>query len=339
MPSMEDIDRGFRAEFNLMLSMGFFIILLYSIFSKSLFNNLTYKSVNLLTLFLVLLLPLISYFANHKILNLSFIQFAFFLAYIFSEVRPKFNIKITDSLIFFYVLINLIASYFYLSSDMLIPLPVEAFDSFRGIAFDRVELSYYLSIFFSWSLFFKRYFLCILIFYLVILTESRSGILCLFLITFLRASYNYKLLIIVFLINIIPIALIFSQRSPETILDLSQRFDLIKVSFLYLSETMKLIFFGDGNLYTSINSWVPHNNFLQVLLNFGLFGMVSFLLFILFLLTKLTKSNFSIFIIFIIFGLSHQDLDIFTFTLKNITWISFFLVMQNMTITDGRIAK
>jgi hypothetical protein len=324
---------SFRAGFNLYLTLFFSSILSLFLVYEILGNRLSYSLSKLILLFTIILLSFSSYVISGKTVNLAFLQFCILLCIIFSNLRFSFEKKIVDRVINCFVLINILAAAIYLTASTLIVMPVAVFDSFRGFAFDRVELSFILSCFLCWSLYHKNYTVSMAIAFLIVLTESRSGILSLLTISLLYLPTRFRLIFGGLMCLIAPILIGLSSRS-EALFGISQRVDLVLASINMGTVDLKSIVFGAGGLYTSVNSWVPHNNIFQAFLNFGLVGVFSHLLFLLFLLTKLSRGNIAIFSVFVIFGISHQDLEIFSFTIKNIIWIGFFMAMSGLAYEE-----
>ena len=325
----EFVNYSFRADFNLYLTLLFSSILLLFLAYQLLFNRLTYYFSHLILLFSIVFFSITSYVINGRGVNLAYVQFLILLCIIFSNINFHFDKKIVNRVINYFVVINVLAAAHYLLALKLIVIPVAVFDSFRGLAFDRVELSLILSCFLCWSLYHKNYIVSAAICFLIVLSESRSGILCVLIISLLHFPARFRLSLVVLICLVVPILLGLSSRS-EALFMISQRVDLVLIGLKAGAVDLKSIIFGAGGLYTSVGSSTPHNNLIQTFLNFGLSGILSYLLFLIFILKKLSRDNLAILSVFLIFGLSHQDLEVFSFTVKNITWLGFFMAMSGL---------
>jgi len=325
----EIVNYSFRVDSNLYLTLLFSSILLLFLSYQLLFNRLAYSFSSLTLLFFVIFFPLTSYFINGRGVNLAFVQFCILLCIIFSNLNFYFDKKIVNKVINYFVVINVLTAANYLFALKLLVIPLAVFGSFRGLAFDRVELSLILSCFLCWSLYHKNYVVSSAIVFLIFLSESRSGALCVLIISLLHFPVRLRLPVVVLMAVMVLLLLPLSSRYENLFL-IAQRVDLLLIALKSGTLDLKSFIFGAGGLYTSVSSSVPHNNLLQTFLNFGLAGILSYLLFLLFILKKLSWDNITVFSVFLIFGLSHQDLELFSFTVKNITWLSFFIAMSGL---------
>ena len=321
-------DYSFRATANLALTELFFYLVLIFGFVKLATNQLKYDITNLFTLLLAILFVLFSYTVNATTINLAFIQFCSLAFVGFSKISFDFNERIVDVSLKIFVGCNLFAAALYFWDPNFLIFPVKVFGSFRGFSFDRVELSYILSCYLCFAMLRKQIFICSCIIFLILLTESRSGILTAFLILIYYSSPRVKTLSVLFLIVAIPLLFMFSSRA-DALLSVGQRVQLAMLPFDNGSDNVKNILFGMGSLYSNFTGWVPHNNIIQTYLNFGVSGLLSYSLFLLLLITRISKQNAGLLIVYLIFGLSHQDLELFSFTVENILWIVFFLSLKN----------
>jgi len=325
----EFVNYTFRVDSNLYLTLLFSSILLLFLAYQLLLNRLTYSFSNLILLFSIFIFSITSYLINGRGVNLAYVQFFILLCIIFSNLNFHFDKKIVNRVINYFVVINVLAAAHYMLALELTVIPVVFSDSFRGLAFDRVELSLILSCFLCWSLYHKNYVVSAAICFLIVLSESRSGILCVLIISLLHFPVRFGLFLVMSMCVVATILLGLSSRS-EALFTISERVDLVSIGLMAGTVDLKSIIVGAGGLYTSVNSFAPHNNLIQTFLNFGLVGILSYLLFLLFILKKLSRDNIAIISVFLIFGISHQDLDMFSFTVKNITWLGFFMAMSGL---------
>lgn len=329
-PSLNVIaDYSFRAAANLTITQASSFLILIFLVVKLATNQLRYYTKDLTILFLIILPVLSSYMVGENLYNLAFVQFCFFALVVFSNISFEFNEKIVDLSLNIFVGLNLFAAILYFWDPNFLIFPVKAFGSFRGFSFDRVELSFFLSCFFCYAILRKQFFTCIIIILLVMLTESRSGILSVFLVLLYYSSPQKRTVLILFLAVSIPIFFMFSSRA-DALLSLSERTQLAMLGLDARSDNIKNILFGAGTLYSNVNGLVPHNNIIQTYLNFGLVGLLSNTLFLLFLITRVSRQNFSLILVYLIFGLSHQDLEIFSYTVKNMVWMAFFFSLRGV---------
>lgn len=320
-------DYSFRAEANLALMQASMYLVIFFLIIKWAEGQIKFDLTNLILLCVLISLVLSSYAAHGRLVNFAVIQFCVLAVVIFSKITFEFNERVVDFALSIFVGLNSVAAIFYFIDPSFFIFPVKVFDSFRGFSFDRVELSFLLACFLCYAIYRRRFLTGGLIFFLVVLTESRSGILSVFLIILFYSSSKYRIIILLSTIMMVPILFMISSRADD-LMSVSQRVQLALVALDYDSGSIKRIVFGSGALYSNINGWVPHNNIIQTYLNFGIVGLVANILFVFFLLTKISRKNFGILLVYIVFGLSHQDLEIFSYTVENIVWLAFFLSLR-----------
>lgn len=322
-------DYSFRAEANLALMQASMYLVIFFLIIKCSAGEIKFDLTNLILLCVLISLVLSSYAAHGRLINFAVIQFCVLAVVIFSKITFEFNERVVDFALSVFVGLNSVAAIFYFIDPSFFIFPVKVFDSFRGFSFDRVELSFLLACFLCYAIHRKRFFTCGIIFFLVVLTESRSGILSVFLVAIFYSPPKTRVITVLSVIAVTPFLFLISSRADELI-SVSQRIQLALVALDYDSGSFKRIVFGSGALYSNINGWVPHNNIIQTYLNFGVVGLLANIFFVLFLLTKISRKNFGILLVYIIFGLSHQDLEIFSYTVENIVWLAFFLSLRGV---------